>query len=85
MGNTKREAVLTLYLVQSALGVAALVVMQADLLVGYVTGAAVLVCGIVAAYKLEQIDLTDTNPGPANAPPAVPLRQRLARSGKRDA
>lgn len=80
LGFTKREAVLTLYLVQAALGVAALVVMQADLLVGYGTGIAVLICGAVAAYRLEQIDLTNTNPGPANAPPAIPLRQRFARS-----
>ncbi len=85
MGLTKREAVLVLYLVQAALGVAALVVMQADLLVGYITGAVVLICAGVAVYRLEQVDLTETNPAPAGARPAVPLRQRFARNAKRDA
>jgi UDP-GlcNAc:undecaprenyl-phosphate GlcNAc-1-phosphate transferase len=77
MGFTKREAVLILYLVQAALGVAALFVMQADLLVGYAMGAVVLICAVPAIYRLEQVDLTDTNPAPANAPPAVPLREKL--------
>jgi UDP-GlcNAc:undecaprenyl-phosphate GlcNAc-1-phosphate transferase len=85
LGLSKREAVLVLYLVQAALGVAALVVMQADLVVGYAMGAAVLICAVVAIYRLEQVDLTGTNPAPAGAPPAVPLRQRLTRSTKRDA
>lgn len=85
LGFTKREAVMALYLVQSALGVAALVVMQADLLVGYATGAAVLVCAIIGVYRLEQVDLTETNPAPPGARPIIPLRQRLTRSAKRDA
>jgi UDP-GlcNAc:undecaprenyl-phosphate GlcNAc-1-phosphate transferase len=64
LGLTKREAVLVLYLIQCALGVAALVVMQANRFEGYMVGLAVLICAVVAAYKLEQIDLTDTNPTP---------------------
>ncbi|MEO8287735.1 MAG: MraY family glycosyltransferase [Chloroflexota bacterium] len=79
LGLTRREAVLVLYLVQGALGVAALVVMQADLIEGYAVGAVVLVCAIVAAYKLEQVDLTQTNPAPAGARPDVPLAHRLSR------
>ena len=64
LGLTRREAVMALYLLQGALGIAALVVMQADLLEGYSVGAVVLVCAILAAYKLEQVDLTNTNPIP---------------------
>lgn len=64
LGLTRREAVMSLYLVQGALGIAALVVMQADLLEGYSVGFVVLVCALVAAYRLEQVDLTNTNPAP---------------------
>ncbi len=64
LGLTRREAVMALYLVQGALGIAALVVMQADLLEGYSVGAVVLICALVAAYKLEQVDLTNANPSP---------------------
>jgi UDP-GlcNAc:undecaprenyl-phosphate GlcNAc-1-phosphate transferase len=79
LGLTKREAVLVLYLVQGALGVAALVVMQADLVVGYSVGIFVFVAAVVAAYRLEQLDLSETNPAPAGAPEPVPLSQRLSR------
>lgn len=64
LGFTRREAVLILYLVQGALGVAALVVMQADLFEGYMVGLVVFICAVFGAYKLEQIDLTNTNPAP---------------------
>ncbi|HUP27817.1 MAG TPA: MraY family glycosyltransferase [Chloroflexia bacterium] len=67
VGLTRREAVMSLYLVQGALGVAALVVMQADLLEGYSVGVVVLACALAAAYRLEQIDLTHTNPVPDGA------------------
>jgi UDP-GlcNAc:undecaprenyl-phosphate GlcNAc-1-phosphate transferase len=67
-GLTRREAVLVLYLVQGALGVAALVVMQADLVEGYIIGLVVLVCALVGAYRLEQLDLSQTNPAPAGRP-----------------
>jgi UDP-GlcNAc:undecaprenyl-phosphate GlcNAc-1-phosphate transferase len=79
LGYTRREAVLILYLVQGALGVAALVVMQANLLQGYAVGVVVLAVAIVAAYKLEQVDLTQTNPAPPGAPPPVPLKHRITR------
>ena len=79
LGYTRREAVLILYLVQGALGVAALVVMQADVIQGYVVGLFVFVAAAVAAYRLEQVDLTETNPAPPGAPPPVPLKNRLTR------
>jgi UDP-GlcNAc:undecaprenyl-phosphate GlcNAc-1-phosphate transferase len=64
LGYTRREAVLILYLIQGALGVAALVVMQASLFEGYMVGLFVLVFAIVAAYRLEQLDLSQANPAP---------------------
>jgi UDP-GlcNAc:undecaprenyl-phosphate/decaprenyl-phosphate GlcNAc-1-phosphate transferase len=64
LGLTRREAVMALYLLQGALGIAALVVMQADLFEGYSVGAVVLICALVAMYKLEQVDLTNANPAP---------------------
>jgi UDP-GlcNAc:undecaprenyl-phosphate GlcNAc-1-phosphate transferase len=79
LGYTRREAVLILYLVQGALGVAALVVMQANLIEGYAVGLFVFAAAVVAAYKLEQVDLTHTNPGPPGAPPPIPLKHRITR------
>jgi UDP-GlcNAc:undecaprenyl-phosphate GlcNAc-1-phosphate transferase len=85
MGYTRREAVLMLYLVQGALGVAALVVMQATIIEGYAVGIFVLVCAIVAAYRLEQVDLTMTNPAPAGAATPVPLVHRVSRKRRLEA
>jgi hypothetical protein len=85
LGYTRREAVLILYLVQGALGVAALVVMQADVLEGYIVGGFVLVCAIIAAYRLEQLDLTQTNPAPAGAAPPIPLVHRISRKKRMEA
>jgi UDP-GlcNAc:undecaprenyl-phosphate GlcNAc-1-phosphate transferase len=79
LGFTKREAVMILYLIQGMLGVAALVVMQADLFEGYVVGAVVLVAALYGAYKLEQLDLSQTNPTPVGAPEPVPLSRRFQR------
>jgi UDP-GlcNAc:undecaprenyl-phosphate GlcNAc-1-phosphate transferase len=79
LGYTKREAVMVLYLIQGMLGVAALVVMQADLLEGYVVGAVVLLAALYGVYKLEQLDLSQTNPAPAGAPDPVPLSRRIQR------
>jgi UDP-GlcNAc:undecaprenyl-phosphate GlcNAc-1-phosphate transferase len=79
MGYTRREAVLILYLIQGALGVAALVVMQASVFQGYIVGSVVLACAAVAAYRLEQLDLSQTNPAPVGAPPPIPLSARLTR------
>lgn len=79
LGFTKREAVMILYLIQGALGVAALVVMQADLYEGYSVGAVVLLAALFGAYKLEQLDLSQTNPGPAGSAAPVPLGERFSR------
>jgi len=79
LGCTRREAVLILYLVQGALGVAALVVMQADIIEGYIVGGVVLAAAIVVAYRLEKVDLSQTNPTPAGAPEPVRLSTRLFR------
>lgn len=79
LGLTRREAVLVLYLVQGALGVAALVVMQADIFEGYIVGAVVGMGALVALYKLEQVDLTQANPAPPGAALPIPLAQRLSR------
>jgi hypothetical protein len=40
----------------------------------------VLVAAIVVAYRLEQVDLSETNPAPAGAPDPVRLSARLLRS-----
>jgi UDP-GlcNAc:undecaprenyl-phosphate/decaprenyl-phosphate GlcNAc-1-phosphate transferase len=79
LGLTRREAVLVLYLIQAGLGVAALVVMQANPLEGYSVGFVVLLAALYGAYKLEQLDLSETNPAPVGAPEPVPLRHRLSR------
>lgn len=79
LGFTRREAVLILYLIQGALGVAALVVMQADIFTGYAVGLAVLICAILGTYRLEKLDLSQTNPGPPGAPAPVSLSARFRR------
>jgi UDP-GlcNAc:undecaprenyl-phosphate/decaprenyl-phosphate GlcNAc-1-phosphate transferase len=83
LGMTRREAVLVLFLIQGGLGVAALVVMQAEVYEGYVVGAAVLVAALYAVFRLEQLDLSQTNPAPAGAPVPVRLSERLRRKGPR--
>jgi UDP-GlcNAc:undecaprenyl-phosphate/decaprenyl-phosphate GlcNAc-1-phosphate transferase len=83
LGMTRREAVLVLFLIQGGLGVAALVVMQAEVYEGYVVGAAVLVAALYAVFRLEQLDLSQTNPAPAGAPAPVRLSERLRRKGPR--
>ncbi len=82
LGLTKREAVLALYLTQGALGVAALVVMQAHILEGYAVGFVVFIAALAALRRLEQVDLAQTNPGPAGSRPPIPLVERF---GKRKA
>jgi hypothetical protein len=74
-----------LYLIQGALGVAALVVMQATVLEGYIVGLVVLATAVAGAYRLEQVDLTHTNPAPEGAPAPMPLSARLHRFRKRPA
>lgn len=53
LGWTTREAVMALYLICGGLGMAALVVMRATILEGYIIGAAGVVAGLIAAYQLE--------------------------------
>ncbi|HYP21416.1 MAG TPA: MraY family glycosyltransferase, partial [Chloroflexia bacterium] len=79
LGFTRREAVLTLYLIQAGLGVAALVVMQASVVEGYVVGLVVLICAVVGVVRLERLDLSQTNPAPPGAPTPVPLAARFTR------
>ena len=52
-GLTRREAVLTLYLVAGALGVAAMFCTQGNILTNYLVLAMVAAAGIVALYELE--------------------------------
>ncbi len=85
IGYTRREAVLILYLVQGALGVAALVVMQADIIEGYAVGFFVLIFAAIAAYRLEKVDLTQTNPAPPGARPPLPLMHRISRKKREEA
>src|SRR5262249_23212501 len=54
LGLTKREAVLTLYLVSALLGMAALFVMSASIEEGYVIGGAIACAAIYAFVRLEQ-------------------------------
>jgi UDP-GlcNAc:undecaprenyl-phosphate/decaprenyl-phosphate GlcNAc-1-phosphate transferase len=79
LGLTRREAVLVLYLIQGALGVAALVVMQANVFEGYMVGLAVLIAAVIGAYRLEKIDLTGANPAPEGELRGPNLLRRLAR------
>ncbi|HET6261376.1 MAG TPA: MraY family glycosyltransferase, partial [Chloroflexia bacterium] len=79
LGFTRREAVLTLYLIQAGLGVAALVVMQASVVEGYVVGLVVLICAVAGVVRLERLDLSETNPTPPGASAPVPLAARFTR------
>ncbi len=54
-GYTRREAVLTLYLVCSGLGVVAMYLTQATVIEGYAVGVALLLGAAYALYRLEQI------------------------------
>jgi UDP-GlcNAc:undecaprenyl-phosphate GlcNAc-1-phosphate transferase len=62
LGCTRREAVLILYLAAAVLGIAALIVMQAQVLVAYLVGAGVAVVALVLLWRFEQVPLIDTNP-----------------------
>jgi len=55
LGLTRREAVLTLYLVCCVLGMAALVVMYAPVSDGYIVGGLVLAVALYAYYRLERV------------------------------
>jgi UDP-GlcNAc:undecaprenyl-phosphate GlcNAc-1-phosphate transferase len=56
MGYTRREAVLICYLTCAGLGVIALFVTQASILEGYVVGGIMAVIGLVALWRLEQVN-----------------------------
>ena len=56
LGMTHREAVLTLYLVCGALGMAGIFLTEASKVEGYVTGAAVLAVGLAAVVAMETVD-----------------------------
>jgi UDP-GlcNAc:undecaprenyl-phosphate GlcNAc-1-phosphate transferase len=57
MGATKREAVLMLYLVCCALGVVAMFLTQASIPEGYAVGALLLLFGLYALWRLEQVGI----------------------------
>ncbi|MBI4317248.1 MAG: undecaprenyl/decaprenyl-phosphate alpha-N-acetylglucosaminyl 1-phosphate transferase [Chloroflexi bacterium] len=57
VGWTHREAVMALYLSCVALGMVALFLTNASVLEGYLVGAAVVICAIVAGVRLEQVKL----------------------------
>jgi UDP-GlcNAc:undecaprenyl-phosphate GlcNAc-1-phosphate transferase len=56
MGYTRREAVLTCYLICAGLGVVALFVTQASIIEGYVVGGIVALTAIWGLWRLEQVD-----------------------------
>jgi UDP-GlcNAc:undecaprenyl-phosphate GlcNAc-1-phosphate transferase len=63
MGATKREAVLMLYLVCCALGVVAMFLTQASIPEGYAVGALLLLFGLYALWRLEQVEMATTASG----------------------
>jgi UDP-GlcNAc:undecaprenyl-phosphate GlcNAc-1-phosphate transferase len=56
LGYTRREAVLTLYLVGAVLGVVAMYLTQATVTEGYVVGGLVLAAGLYFLWKFERMD-----------------------------
>ena len=56
LGYTRREAVLICYLISAGLGVVALFVTEANILEGYVVGSVVALVGLVALWRLEQVE-----------------------------
>ncbi len=64
-GMTKREAVLTLYVVSFILGLVAIFVTQASVLEGYAVGGLVVLAGLYALWRVERppfFDHKNTNP-----------------------
>jgi UDP-GlcNAc:undecaprenyl-phosphate GlcNAc-1-phosphate transferase len=62
LGLSRREAVLVIYLVCGVLGVAALIIMGANIRDGYFLGGTVLVLMGWAFLRLEHVPLVNTNP-----------------------
>ncbi|MCL7455302.1 MAG: undecaprenyl/decaprenyl-phosphate alpha-N-acetylglucosaminyl 1-phosphate transferase, partial [Anaerolineae bacterium] len=56
MGYTRREAVLTAYLICAGLGVVALFITQASILEGYIVGGVMAVAGLVILWRMEHVD-----------------------------
>jgi len=63
MGLSQRNAVIVLYLICCALGLAALFIMQADFLQAYLMGAAVFVAGLMGLIALERVRPTGGQDG----------------------
>ncbi len=63
MGLSQRNAVIVLYLICCALGLAALFIMQADFLQAYLMGAAVFVAGLIGLIALERVRPTGGQDG----------------------
>jgi UDP-GlcNAc:undecaprenyl-phosphate GlcNAc-1-phosphate transferase len=77
LGLTKREAVLVIYIVCGALGMAAMIVMGANVRDGYCVGGVVLVLAGWAFLRLEHVPLINTNPklkGYSKKPPPEGMR-----------
>lgn len=64
MGLSQRQAVVFLYLVCCALGLAAFFIMVADPLPAYLLGAALLVAGLITLIVLERVPLGGGQDGP---------------------
>lgn len=64
MGLSQRNAVIVLYLICCALGLAALFIMQADFLQAYLMGAAVFVAGLMGLIALQRVRPTGGQDGP---------------------
>lgn len=62
LGLNKREAVLVIYMVCGALGVAALIVTGASIVDGYMVGGLVALLAVWSLIRLEHVPLIDTNP-----------------------
>jgi UDP-GlcNAc:undecaprenyl-phosphate GlcNAc-1-phosphate transferase len=60
MGATKREAVLMLYLACCGLGVVAMFLTQASIVEGYAVGVMLLLFGLYALWRLEQVETAPT-------------------------
>jgi UDP-GlcNAc:undecaprenyl-phosphate GlcNAc-1-phosphate transferase len=56
LGNTRREAVLTCYLISAGLGVIALFITQASVVEGYIVGGVVALVGLWGFWRMEQAD-----------------------------
>lgn len=63
MGLSQRNAVIVLYLICCALGLAALFIMRADFLQAYLMGAAVFVAGLMGLIALERVRPTGGQDG----------------------